>query len=359
MKRIVDTLLALLLAASAAASCYVLLRSRAPASDAAVAPKVRHARLLFTGDLMQHLPQVKAASRGEGFDYSMSLAAVAPLFHGADLAVVNLETTLRPEPPYTGYPCFRSPEVLADALADAGVDVALLANNHCCDGGGSGIGYTVAALERAGIAHTGVFRDSADYARNRVLRIERGGIRFALLNYTYGTNGLSVPEGRIVHRLDTLLMARDLKAAKDEASDCIVVCVHWGEEYARRPGIAQRTVARFLRRHGADLIVGSHPHVVQSFEGDEGGFTLYSLGNFVSNQRKRYCDGGLVAEVEVRIHTDGRTEYALDLVPVWVLCPFYRILTPEAADTVRMAPEERRRYEEFLDDTHEALFGLH
>lgn len=359
MKRIVDLLLILLLAASAAGSCYVLLHFREPVSEAAVVPPVRHARLLFAGDLMQHLPQVTAARRGEGFDYSETLAAVAPLFRGADLAVVNLETTLRPEPPYTGYPCFRSPDALAAALADAGVDVALLANNHCCDGGGTGIGYTVAALERAGIAHTGVFCDSTDYARNRILHIERGGLRFAMLNYTYGTNGLPVPEGRIVHWLDTLRMARDLEAIDRSQTDCTVACVHWGVEYARRPDAAQRAVADFLRRHGVALIVGSHPHVVQPCEVGGRGITLYSLGNFVSNQRKRFCDGGLVAGVEVWKYPDGRMEYELDLIPVWVLCPGYRILTPEAADTAGMTSFDRLRYDEFVSDTEEALFRLH
>mgnify|MGYP002420655681 CR=1 FL=1 len=99
-------------------------------------------QLLFAGDVMQHLPQVTAARRGDGFDYRGVFAYLRRRFHAADLVVVNLETTLTRTDRYTGYPCFRSPVALADALRDAGVDVAVLANNHCCDGGAAGVRTT-------------------------------------------------------------------------------------------------------------------------------------------------------------------------------------------------------------------------
>lgn len=98
-------------------------------------PPPQRVRMFFGGDVMQHLPQVEAARSGGGFDYSPVFEALAPRMHGADIAVVNLETTLTSSATYSGYPMFRSPVVLADALREAGVDVAVLANNHCCDGG--------------------------------------------------------------------------------------------------------------------------------------------------------------------------------------------------------------------------------
>ena len=297
-------------------------------------PKPVRVRLLFGGDVMQHLPQVTAARRETGFDYREGFAHLHRRFRAADLVIVNLETTLTRTDRYTGYPCFRSPAALADALRDAGVDVAVLANNHCCDGGAEGIRTTIRELDRCGIRHTGVFADSADYRRNHPLLLEHDGVRIALLNYTYGTNGLPVPVGTLVNRIDTVQMAADLAAARP-AVDFVVAFMHWGNEYERREHPQQRRLAAFLRRHGADVIVGSHPHVVQPWQADSTQVVLYSLGNLVSNQRRRYTDGGLVAQVEASRHSDGRMTYRLETAPVWVSLPGYRILPPEAAAAPR------------------------
>lgn len=314
-------------------------------------PKTAHAELLFAGDLMQHIPQVNAARRGGAFDYSDCFAWIKPHFTTADVAVVNLETTLSESGSYTGYPRFRSPVALADAVCDMGIDVALLANNHCCDDGAAGVRTTLEELSRRGIRHTGLFADSVDYRRNNPLRLVVRGIRFALLNYTYSTNGMPVPKGVQVNLIDTLQMARDLADARAFSTDCVVVCMHWGNEYERKENASQRRLATFLRRHGADLIVGSHPHVIQPFEADSSHVTLYSLGNFVSNQRDRYRDGGLIAKIGVTRHPDGRMEYALRVIPVWVMLPGYRIVPPEVGDTLAMPVWLRARYEQFKSDT--------
>ena len=245
--------------------------------------------------------------------------------------------------------------VQADALRDAGVDVAVLANNHCCDGGAAGVRTTVAELGRCGILHTGVFTDSLDRAANNPLWVERYGVRFALLNYTYGTNGIPVPAGVEVNLIDTARMAADLAAARRGAPDCVAVCIHWGNEYERRENAVQRHLAQFLRRHGADLVVGSHPHVVQPFDADSSHVVLYSLGNFVSNQRRRYCDGGLVAEIEAVRHPDGRMSYSLEAVPVWVAMPGYRVVPSEVGDTMAL-PEA---YALFREDVAEVLGGAY
>ncbi|MEG2612371.1 MAG: CapA family protein, partial [Alistipes sp.] len=246
----------------------------------------RTVRMLFAGDVMQHLPQVTAARRADGiYDYTTSLGWMTPIFDTADLTTVNLETTLTRTSNYLGYPCFRSPVALADALRKMGVDICVLANNHCCDGGAEGVRTTLAELDRCGIAHTGVFADSADYRAHNPLRLERNGLRIALLNYTYGTNGIRTPQGILVNRIDTVAMERDLRLARTSETECVVVCIHWGNEYERHENQTQRALATFLRRHGADVIIGSHPHVVQPFEVDSVGVTFYSLGNFVSNQR--------------------------------------------------------------------------
>lgn len=321
--------------------------------------RIFRARLLFAGDVMAHLPQLTAARRSDGtHDFFGQFRLVKPRFDAADLVVVNLETTLSAAAPHTGYPCFRTPSSLARALRRAGVDVAVTANNHCCDGGARGIGATLAALDDAGLRHTGTFVDSLRHGADHPLRLAANGIRFALFNYTYGTNGLPVPAGTTVNRIDTTVIARDLAAVDRGAVDCVIAFVHWGNEYERRPDSEQRMLAGFLRRHGADLVVGSHPHVVQPFEQDSTGAVFYSLGNSVSNQRRRYCDGGLLAEVEVvkRVAAGVPTmHYAAQVVPVWVALPDYRILPPEVADTLAMPPHARAAYDRFMQDTRRLL----
>lgn len=318
---------------------------------AAPRPEPVRVRLLFAGDLMQHMPQVEAARRDTTFDYTPVFEALLPRFRDADLVVVNLETTLTRSKHFTGYPCFRSPAALVRAMREAGIDVAVTANNHCCDGGAEGLRTTAEELDRVGICRTGTFIDSIDRSRNNPLYVTRRGVRFAVLNYTYGTNGLPVPRGFIVNGIDTARMAADLAEARRSGVDCIAVCIHWGNEYERRENASQRSLAAFLRRNGADLIVGSHPHVVQPTTADSTHAILYSLGNFVSNQRRRYCDGGILASVEAVKHPSGRMTYSLETVPVWVSLPGYRVVPPEVGDTASMPPS----YRLFRNDVAELL----
>lgn len=361
MKKTVVTLYWLLCVLALGVCCrHALLHRRSVAPDADVPPqaeKVRRARLLFVGDLMMHKPQLAAARTGEGYDFSRSFRWLRRRFADADAVVVNLETTLSATGPYTGYPLFRSPLAVAGAMADAGVSVAVLANNHCCDGGGKGIRTTLDALDSVGIAHTGVFRDSIGYRVSHPLYFEAGAIRFALLNYTYGTNGMPVPAGCLVNRMDTVRIAEELAAIDRDRAECIIAFMHWGNEYERRPDRTQRDLAAFLRRHGVDLVIGSHPHVVQPFERYEDGLVVYSLGNFLSNQRKRYCNGGLLAGIEVTACGRDSLAYAFEPIPVWVMLPGYEALPPEVADTLSMPPEMRREYEEFRRDTHALLYA--
>ena len=317
------------------------------------APQPRQAELLFAGDVMQHLPQIQAARRGDGFDYEAVFAAVRPYFEAADLAVVNLETTLAAAPPYRGYPCFRSPAALARTLRRCGVDVVCPANNHVLDDGARGVRTTTAVLDSCRLLRTGVYLDTLDERGRHPLLIERGGIRFGLLNYTYGTNGLPTPQGMRVARIDTAAILRDLAGLAADSVDCSIVCLHWGNEYERQPNRGQRELARLLRCHGADLVIGSHPHVVQPVEADSTYAVFYSLGNFVSNQRRRWCDGGLMARIRVTKHPDGRMRYCAEAIPVWVALPGYRILPAPAADTMQLGEAYRR----FRDDTEKLLGG--
>lgn len=332
---------------------------QATAEEQHLAPIVRSdtVRLAFGGDLMQHLPQVEAARTDEGFDYSRSFEYVTSTFAAADIAVVNLETTLTITGRYSGYPCFASPVELADAMVDMGIDIALLANNHCLDRGAQGVATTIEQLNLRGIAHTGAYCDSADYRQNHIVRIESHGVRFALVNYTYGTNGIPTPKGCVINRIDTLVIQRDIAQIDRDNTDCIIACMHWGNEYERRQNREQERLYDVLRRAGADIVIGSHPHVIQPYKADSTEVVFYSLGNLVSNQQRRYRDGGLIAQIEVvKCDTIEGVRLSAQALPVWVLCPDYRILPSAVADTLTMSTEARNRYECFMNDT-ESLLG--
>ena len=314
-------------------------------------------RLVFGGDFMQHMPQVTAARTAEGgYDYSRSTEYVAPMFRDADVAILNLETTITTTGKYSGYPCFASPTEVVDELQSMGIDIALLANNHCCDRLSRGIATTIEQLDMRNIAHAGVFTDSADYAKNNILRFESRGVRFALVNYTYGTNGIPVPKDRLVNLIDTTAIVRDLRTIDRDSVDCVIACMHWGNEYERHENNNQKRLADILQREGVDIIIGSHPHVVQPYYADSTHVVFYSLGNLVSNQRRRYTDGGLIAEVEVvRCDTIKGLRYRATAHPIWVMMPDYRMLPRSVGDTLTMSEATRAEYERFITDTEELL----
>ncbi|WP_245792907.1 CapA family protein [Tannerella forsythia] len=321
----------------------------------------QRARLVFAGDLMQHMPQVRAARRPDGtFDYSETFRYIKPIFEEADFAMLNFETTLTPTSRYTGYPMFRSPAQLADALHDIGMDAVVMANNHICDNGRAGIGYMTARFDSLRIAHTGAFIDSTRYRMNHPLRFEVKGIRFALLNYTYDTNGVPIPEGTIVNLIDTTVIQNDLKGIDRSETDCIIVFFHWGDEYVRKPNNTQRMLAELCHRYGTEIVMGSHPHVIQPFEAGYDtdstirSVTVYSLGNFVSNQRDRYKDGGLIVTLDIE-KRNGQISICPYYTPVWVSMPNYRILPPSVADTLPLPSGQRENYLQFIQDTRTLL----
>jgi poly-gamma-glutamate synthesis protein (capsule biosynthesis protein) len=181
-------------------------------------------------------------------------------------------------------------------------------------------------------------------------------VRFALLNYTYGTNGIPTPKGVVVNRLDSANVVRDLKQIDRSKVDCVVAFVHWGNEYERQPNRSQKAMAELMKSNGVDIIIGSHPHVVQPYEQDEDGkLVVYSLGNFVSNQRKRFTDGGLIVVVDIEEDINGKLKYYINSIPVWVKLPKYQILHPAVGDTLKMDVVSREAYKVFMDDTRKLL----
>jgi poly-gamma-glutamate synthesis protein (capsule biosynthesis protein) len=251
--------------------------------------------LLFGGDVMGHDSQIASA-----YDYAPCFQFIKPYVENADLALANLEVTLA-GPPHKGYPQFSSPDALAKDLKRSGWDVLVTSNNHCVDRGKRGLERTIAMLDTFKIPHTGTFIDSTARAASYPLMLHKNGFTLALLNYTYGTNGLPVYKPNIVNMLDTAVIRKDLIKAKSLKPDAIIVFTHWGSEYQSLPSKSQKDITQFCFRHGAQLVIGAHPHVIQPMEWrkNKNQFVAYSLGNYVSGQRKRYTDGGALAYIEL------------------------------------------------------------
>jgi poly-gamma-glutamate capsule biosynthesis protein CapA/YwtB (metallophosphatase superfamily) len=260
---------------------------------------------LFAGDIMGHDEQIWSAENREThkYNYDDVFRYIKPVISESDITIGNFEVTLA-GPPYMGYPQFSSPADLALACKNAGIDYLVTANNHSADRGKTGIINTINRLDSIGIPHTGTFMNSECRDSLSPLMIKRKETSIALLNYTYGTNGITVPEPVIVNILDKNLITSDIIKAKNNKADIIILFLHWGTEYDTIPSKSQIELAEYFFSIGADLIIGSHPHVLQKMvwlknsSGRKDGIVVYSLGNFVSNQQKPKTDGGSMVRVE-------------------------------------------------------------
>ena len=282
--------------------------------------------LLFVGDIMGHGPQIKSAEivEDERYDYLPCFKYIRPIIEQADLAIGNLELTLPGIPPYQGYPQFRSPDELAYALRVSGFDMMVTSNNHSNDAGKLGVINTVSTLKNYNFYQTGTFKNSEERELFYPLIIYKNGFKLAFLNYTYGTNGLSTKEPTIVNLIDTTLIKNDMTLARQLKPDAIIVIMHWGLEYKLVESSKQRMLSKKIFEWGADLIVGSHPHVVQpikqnSILQDKKVVVAYSLGNFISNQTKPNTDGGIMFETElIKDLKTGKVSLGQNhYIPVW------------------------------------------
>lgn len=319
-------------------------------------------QLIFAGDIMGHDSQIASAREAGTADYDYtSYFRNLPWLKTADIALANLEVTLA-GPPYKGYPQFSSPDELARTARDAGFDILVTANNHSLDRRKQGLERTTRVLDSLGIIHTGTFSDSLTRALHYPLVVEKKGIRIALLNYTYGTNGLRVQSPNIVNYIDTAQIAADLEKAGQAEPDLIIAFVHWGNEYERTENSTQRKIAAFLFSHGADAIIGSHPHVVQPISrSDDGRPVVWSLGNMISNQRERYRNGGIMVALDVEKTDAGSSVSSVSYLPYFVYKPMENgkviftlvpaALVSEIPETADISTEDKEAIKQFLDDT--------
>lgn len=328
--------------------------------------------LLFIGDIMGHDSQIKAAESNDSktYDYNDLFRYIKPIISQTDFAVANLEVTLA-GPPYKGYPRFSSPAPLASACINAGINCLLTANNHSADRGKEGIKSTIQKLDSTGIMHTGTFLDKSSKDSLQPLMITENGISVALLNYTYGTNGLPVTPPVIVNMLDKNLVSADIEKARKMEADIIVLCLHWGTEYDTVPSESQTAMAEYFFSEGADIIIGSHPHVLQKmiwYRDDSklnNKAVVYSLGNFISNQRKPKTDGGSMVRIELTKRDSSVIISEAGYYLTWVYTPlennrrkFYILPCPEFENKPGFFsdPDDYKMMLKFINESRSLLY---
>lgn len=257
-------------------------------------PIVTTLRFSATGDNLIHDGLYLQAGRragGDGYDFTALYENVAPFYQDFDINWINQETLVTDELPPSSYPCFCTPAALGREVYDVGWRVIAMSNNHAYDKGAAGIAATRRfwADMPGDVVTTGLFAGEADY--DNIPIQEKDGVRIAYLAYTEHTNGLPTPseaEANIIYTSEEDVIQRQIELASEQA-DVVVVGVHWGVEGSHNVTDAQRALGQKMADWGADVIIGTHPHVVQAVESltaaDGRNVPIaYSLGNFVSTQ---------------------------------------------------------------------------
>lgn len=308
--------------------------------------KTYSASLLACGDVMAHMPQLKAQYNAATKEYSFdnNYKYVKKYIKNADLAMANLETTLCGDDvyAYSSYPTFNTPDALADSLKNVGFDLLSTINNHSFDMSSLGVERTLSTLKKKGFDTVGTREKESDdeYVIENV-----NGIKLGITAYSYGEikngtkylNGIKVSDEKNdlmnvfdISDVDTAfntIYSTVKKYQKD--TDMQIVIIHWGDEYSRTPSKFQTELAQKLCDAGVDIIIGSHPHVVQpvetikSTDGKQETLVVYSLGNYISNQRREvlsmYTEDGLMVDIDIEKKGDNEaTVKKVKCIPTWV-----------------------------------------
>ncbi|MFI1618049.1 CapA family protein [Streptomyces lydicus] len=271
--------------------------ARPGAAQASTAPGFT---LLATGDVLPHgeiIKQSGSDAHGDGHDFHAMFAGVKPVVSAADLAICHMETIYAKDSgPFTGYPAFKSPPQVAAALKDAGYDSCSTASNHTLDDGADGVRRTLGAMDAVGLRHTGSARSAAEAARPDLLTA--GGAKVAQLSYTYGTNGIPLPDKApwTVNLINQKKIIEDARAARRAGADVVVVSIHWGTEWQQPIDEQQRALARALTasrtggRPDVDLILGTHAHIPQAYEKVNGTWVVYGMGDQLAGHMFNHSD---------------------------------------------------------------------
>jgi poly-gamma-glutamate capsule biosynthesis protein CapA/YwtB (metallophosphatase superfamily) len=292
----------------------------------------KEAQLIAVGDIMMHGSQIQSGydPTTQTYNYSNFFTQVKDILSQGNWVMGNLETPIAgAELKYTGYPLFNAPDSLADSLKAAGFNVVTTANNHALDRGEIGLRQTLENIQKRGLYPVGTHAALEDAPK--ILILEKNEIKMAILAYSYGTNGIPLPAGKdyLVSLINEPQMIQDISRARAQGADIVTVALHFGIEYQRQPNAAQKRLVENLVKAGADIVLGSHPHVVQPYEifelpGASGkprkAAVIYSMGNFISNQRGNYKDLGVIFQVTLsKKFPEATTEITnVQASPTWV-----------------------------------------
>lgn len=346
-------------------------------SENKISDKENELSFSFVGDLMCHSPIYESSQVSkDSFDFNPIFREVKSYLTESDFTFGNLETVISGKSlNYSGYPLFNSPKDYLYTLKENGFDILFTANNHCMDRGVTGILNTIENIKDVGLRNVGTYQSRQ--LRDSLLVIEKNNIKVAILAYTYGLNGNNLPKGKeyLVNQIDTLLIESDINKAKEKKPDAILVYFHFGEEYQRDANSFQKKIACQTINYGADLIIASHPHVIQPIEftisnnkNFEEGFIAYSLGNFLSNQQWRYSDAGMILNFSLIKNDSARVCLKnIKVIPTWVYKGNinkknqYRILPSDTTllkypDYLNLA--DKRKIEQSYSDTKRKLIGV-
>lgn len=282
---------------------------------------LRSARLRVIGDVMVCQSQLDAY-KSTGYDFHPEFDYIKDALSNADYTMANMEGTVGKynKSAYSGYPQFNCPETILEALKDSGVDFLTLANNHMLDRFFDGLKNTVNWVEKYGFDFVGAYRTKEERQSAKVYEVN--GIKIGFVAYTHSTNSIE----RLAKGLDPGAteygvpyiqkadIAGDIQRLRDAGAEVVIAFPHWGEEYVRQPGSSQMKYAAKLAKAGADIILGSHSHMVQptmfkSFTDENGKtrnvFAIFSLGNFLSDHVLQYTDCGVILEFTISENSDG------------------------------------------------------
>lgn len=276
----------------------------------------------MVGDVLMHNPTLKSGLQEDGsYNYDHLFKNVKKHMENTDISLANQEVILGgTDLGISAYPAFNAPQELGDSLVQSGFNTILHATNHTLDKGEKGVDSTLTYWKEKHpeTAVLGIHESQED--RDQIYIFEKKGFKIAILNYTYGVNGNRIPEDRpyIVDLMDKSQMEKDIQKA-NELADYVIVCPHWGTEYVFEATDEQKEWTDFFLKQGVDLVIGTHPHVIEPVEWVEDGenkmLVFYSLGNFVSCQDKWYRMLGAMANVKLLKDADGNvtvTEYGVE-----------------------------------------------
>ena len=287
--------------------------------------------LTSLGDTLCHNTQYWDAynSKTDEYDFSYVYEDIKNYTLSSDITIGSLETTFAgKEKGYSNYPTFNTPDSLATALKDIGIDVVSLAGNHALDYGYTGLCRTIDVFDNIGLSHLGTYKTAED--QEKILIKDVKGVKIAFINYTYGTNGIPLPSGKdfCVNLIDKDFIKKQINQAKEQNVDMIVACMHWGTEYRTTANSEQKDLANFLFENGVDVILGNHPHVLEPMEKKtitlqdgttKDVFVVYALGNFTADQRDEITRDSAILNLTITKNSDSKISIdKVNYVPIYM-----------------------------------------